>query len=243
MGCVNTAARKRTRHYNRNEEAYLRVPTSQTSFARWTVTSGMVCIPSACCFAMSNGRSSASSWRGLLAEAASLYRNFYAQYATLARFHAELNIPLPSRFQMAVDFTLNEDLLAALAADEPNAAEVQALLEQVRQTGIPLDTVTLEFAFRRTVERAARHFEVDPLDSQRLRRFSRVVGVCPALPFSTNLWAAQNIYHRTRQAHQSRAAKDAALDVQSWRAALNVLGNRLGFEGELVHAESLAAAE
>lgn len=42
-----------------------------------------------------------------LSEAAALYRNFYAQYATLARFVLELGIPLPARFQMAVDFTLN----------------------------------------------------------------------------------------------------------------------------------------
>jgi alpha-amylase/alpha-mannosidase (GH57 family) len=181
-----------------------------------------------------------------LAEAASLYRNFYAQYATLARFHTELGIPLPARFQMAVDFTLHEDLLAALSADEPNASQVEAILERVRQTGIPLDTVTLEFAFRRTVERAARNFESDPLDMEKLRRFSSVVGLGPRLPFSTNLWAAQNIYHRARRAHsEAPATKRAAHDLSSWRPAMDALGGRLGFERELVqvHTESLAAAE
>ena len=74
-----------------------------------------------------------------LAEAAALYRSFYAHYATLARFHSELNIPLPSRFQMAVEFTLHEELLEVLSADEPDAERVAALLEQVSGAGIPLD--------------------------------------------------------------------------------------------------------
>jgi len=167
-----------------------------------------------------------------LAEAASLYRNFYGQYATLARFITDLGIPLPARFQMAVDFTLHEDLLACLSADEPHASQVQGLLDQVNRTGILLDNVTLEFAFRRTVERAAMGFSRNPRDTGLLERFEKIVSVCPILPFEVNLWAAQNAYHTVRQAwfEEFRVrAEQGDIGAQSWVQTMVALGTRLGF--------------
>jgi hypothetical protein len=168
-----------------------------------------------------------------LAEAASLYRNFHGQYATMARFITDLGIPLPARFQMAVDFTLHEDLLAALSADEPDAKQVQALLEQASHTGILLDKVTLEFAFRRTVERAAEFFGRNPGDAQLLERFDRVVSLCPLLPFQVNLWAAQNTYHAARSARFEEFS-----EAQVWVQAMDALGAKLGFHIEPQTAEA-----
>jgi hypothetical protein len=176
-----------------------------------------------------------------LAEAASLYRNFYGQYATLARFITDLGIPLPARFQMAVDFTLQEDLLTALSVDEPDASQVQALLEQVRRTGIQLDNVTLEFTLRRTIERAADAFGRDPRQRQTLQCFDRVAGLCPLLPFHVNLWAAQNVYHVARKARfdemQARALRGDS-NAQWWLRTMDALGARLGFYIEPQGAEA-----
>ena len=162
-----------------------------------------------------------------LGDAASLYRNFYAQYSTLARFISDLGIPLPARFQMAVDFTLHEDLLTVLSADEPHASRVQALLEQVNRTGILLDNVTLEFAFRKTVERAAEAFKRNPGERHLLERFDKVVSLCSLLPFQVNLWAAQNAYHAVRATRFDEFSK-APLGI----AAMDTLGVKLGFQIE-----------
>jgi alpha-amylase/alpha-mannosidase (GH57 family) len=172
-----------------------------------------------------------------LQEAESLYRNFYSHYSTLARFVRELEIPLPHRFLMAVDFTLHEDLLAALSAAEPDAKRVEALLDQLRRLGIPLDNVTLEFAFRKTVERAATEYEADPFDAERVKRFHDVVSLSPSLPFPTNLWTAQNTYHRARRAYL-RALEGPAAPAQSeaFRLALDALGAKLGFQIEVLAA-------
>lgn len=168
-----------------------------------------------------------------LGEAASLYRGFYGQYATLTRFITDLGIPLPARFQMAVDFTLHEDLMAALSVEEPDACHVQALLEQVNRTGIRLDHVTLEFAFRRTIERAAEAFSRNPHDPQLLGRFDRAVSLCPLLPFQVNLWAAQNAYHAARA-----AGVEGLSEPQGWGHALDTLGAKLGFRIEPRAAEA-----
>ncbi len=161
-----------------------------------------------------------------LAEAASLYRNFYGQYATLARFITDLAIPMPARFQMAVDFTLHEDLLGALSADQPDLCQVQGVLEQIRRTGILLDYVTLEFAFRKTLERAAEAFCRNPKDQHLLERFDKVVSLCPLLPFQVNLWAAQNAYHLVRE---TRSAESREPEAEEWAPTLDALGAKLGF--------------
>jgi hypothetical protein len=131
---------------------------------------------------------------------------------------------------MAVDFTLHEDLMDALSVDQPDPARVQALLDQVRRTGIPLDTVTLEFAFRRTVERAAARFKEDPFDIVRIHRFERVVSLCTSLPFSTNLWAPQNVYNEARELLQNRQADGMTLhELDVLQTGYDTLGERLGF--------------
>lgn len=176
-----------------------------------------------------------------LAEAAFLYRGFYSNYATLARFVTELGIPLPARFQMAVDFTLHEDLSAALSTDEPETNQVQALLDQVNRTGILLDMVTLEFAFRKTVEHAAEAFHRNPDERQLLERFHKVVSLCPLLPFQVNLWAAQNVYHAVREARfEELQAKANGCDsaAQEWVRTMGALGAKLGFYFEPRTAEA-----
>ncbi len=176
-----------------------------------------------------------------LGEAASLYRSFYGQYATLAQFITDLGIPLPARFQMAVDFTLHEDLMAALSVEEPDACHVQALLEQVRRTGILLDMITLEFTFRRSVERAAEAFQSHPDDQRLVKRFDEVVSLCPLLPFQVNLWAAQNIYHAVREARfEELQAKASGGDspAQEWVRTMDTLGAKLGFYFEPRTAEA-----
>jgi alpha-amylase/alpha-mannosidase (GH57 family) len=165
-----------------------------------------------------------------MTQAAALYRNFYGQYATLARFIADLGIPLPARFLMAVDFTLNEDLLTELSREEPDPHRTAEILVQVKEMGVPLDAVTLEFAFRRTIARAGERFRESPQDLERLRSFERTVGISAALPFEVNLWEAQNVFFTVCEGHfaefQRRAeAGDPA--AREWIATAASLGDRL----------------
>ncbi|HTT65894.1 MAG TPA: DUF3536 domain-containing protein [Bryobacteraceae bacterium] len=174
------------------------------------------------------------------AEAATLYRSFYAQYGTLIRFVTDLGIPLPPKFQMAVDFTLNEDLLTTLSADDPDAEEIRRLLEQIRLAGIPLDKVTLEFAFRKTVERAAQTFRDSPGELERVQAFERVLSICPMLPFEVNLWVAQNIFFEVMKAcaeqYRQRAASGDP-EARTWLANATALGERLYISASFLAAK------
>jgi NTP pyrophosphatase (non-canonical NTP hydrolase) len=177
------------------------------------------------------------------AEASSLYRQFYAQYGTLIRYVADLGIPLSAEFKMAVEFALHEELLEALANDQPDPEKVEKLLRQVKSSGSRLHAVTLEFAFRRTVERAAQRFQINPENLDRLRAFEKAVEIGVLLPFEVNLWSAQNIYFEVMENISGRYAERAAAgdeQARSWLAAASSLGTKLSINPNRLAGKVLA---
>ena len=164
------------------------------------------------------------------AEASALNRSFYSQYGTLIRFVADLGIPLSPQFQMAVDFTLQEEILSALAQDQVDPDRIADILEQSTLAGIALDRVTLEFTFRRTLERAAERYQRSQGELATLQAFERAVGICTSLPFEVNLWVAQNIFFEvTRQyapIYRDRA-RDGDTEAKLWLATAASLGAKL----------------
>ena len=95
-------------------------------------------------------------------EARELYRNFHDEHAHLIRFVTDLGVPLPRRFRLAVDFTLNSDLLDAFSTDEIDLNRSRAILDEIKLTGVTPDAVTLEFSLRQTVERLFTKFIANP---------------------------------------------------------------------------------
>jgi alpha-amylase/alpha-mannosidase (GH57 family) len=164
------------------------------------------------------------------AEASALYRQFYTQYGTLIRYVADLEIPLSAEFQMAVEFALHERLLETLSRERPNPERVKKILQQVEHSKTRLHMVTLEFAFRRTVERAAQRFLSDPSRLDELSAFVKVAEICSLLPFEVNLWYAQNIFFEVMENTAGRFAQRAEAgdeEARSWLAAASSLGEKL----------------
>jgi len=170
-----------------------------------------------------------------LREAGALYQNFYGRYATLARFVAELGIPLPERFRMAIDFTLHEEFLSALSADEVDPEKVSAVLEQLRATGITLDAVTAEYTLRKNMERAAHLLELRQDSLESMQHLERVLRVCPLLPFHVNLWLPQNTYYEVMTMHidtMRAKARRGNGEAAAWLKIARAVGEILRVRGE-----------
>lgn len=174
-----------------------------------------------------------------LGEAASLYRSFYNQYGSLARFLNDLSFPIPKRFQMAVEFTLQQDLLDELSMERLDSSRVAQLLDQARRTGILIDHVTLEFALRRNLDCLARNWVESPFDAARMELLDQALQVLPVVPFQVSLWTVQNAVEaaiRTRWRDAGRKGQRGA----AWRAnairlaeSLNLVPPALGIAGEV----------
>lgn len=130
-----------------------------------------------------------------MSETEILYRQIYEQRAPLLRFLKSIRIPLPKEFQNAAEFIVNKDLRRALEGEQVNQERVRDLVQAVKLEGTALDITTLEFAFRKNLERLARQLGATP-DVAALQKLHDAVSLIPDLPFSVNLWMVQNLYYQ-----------------------------------------------
>jgi len=167
-----------------------------------------------------------------LQEAESLYRQIYEPRAPLMRFLTDLGIPLPKGFAAAAEFVVNNYLRLALEQSDIDLQRVIGLLETARLEGVALDTATLEFAYRRSLEGLAVKFAVEPSPSM-LQQFYEVAALLCNLPFSVNLWKVQNIYYDClKRVYPNKRKRQKLGDetARSWVARFDALGRLLGIK-------------
>jgi hypothetical protein len=163
-------------------------------------------------------------------EARALYRNFHDEHAHLVRFVTDLGVPLPRRFRLAVDFTLNSELLDAFSNGEVDLPKSRAILEEIRRTGVKPDAVTLEFALRRTIERLFTKFVANPMEPGLLQRLEETIDLVLSLPFEVRLWDAQNTYYsmmRDYAVQVQERADHGDSEARAWLEGFAKLGDKL----------------
>jgi len=133
-----------------------------------------------------------------LAETESSFRQIYDQRAPLLRFLHSLNIPQPSALRGPAELVINGDLRRQLEHEEIDTERVKQLLEAAAAESITLDSATLEYTYRMTLERLAAAFAQEP-QLVRLDRLNRAAEALALLPFTVNLWKVQNHFYRTMQ--------------------------------------------
>lgn len=130
-----------------------------------------------------------------LEEADAAYRQLYEYHAPMMRFLKDLGIPPPKVLYSAAEVTLNNSLRQAFESDEIDPELVENLLKEVKSEGISLDTDSLEYIFRRNIERMAEAFFENSTDLEKFERWKTAIDILPHLPFKVNLWRVQNIYY------------------------------------------------
>ena len=101
----------------------------------------------------------------------SVSREIYEDEAQLLRFMSDCGIPIPKELKATAEVALNGLLRQALAAPELDRSAIQALLEEMRIAGIPLDQDGLEIVLRRNLEKGAGRFFEEPRNLERLTKF------------------------------------------------------------------------
>jgi alpha-amylase/alpha-mannosidase (GH57 family) len=163
-------------------------------------------------------------------EARAMYRNFHDEHAHLIRFVTDLAVPLPRRFRLAVDFTLNSDLLDVFSAENVDLQKSREILNEIQRTGVTPDAVTLEFALRRTIERLFTRFVADPIEPGLLQRLQETIELVLTLPFQVRLWEAQNTYYRIMQEQAGKVSERAESgdpEARAWLEEFVKLGDAL----------------
>jgi len=167
-----------------------------------------------------------------LGETESLYRQIYDYRAPLMRFLTSLNLPQPSALRGPAELVINSDLRRQLEQDDIDQQRLKQLLDAATAEGIALDHATLEFTFRKTLEKIAAAFAQEPQLAQ-IERLNRATGAIALLPFSVNLWKVQNIlYHFNQRFHGTNPPITLQSDAerQRWLTCLRDLGAKVALQ-------------
>jgi hypothetical protein len=121
-----------------------------------------------------------------------VYRQLYEDHAPLMRYLTDLRIPLPEAMRTTAAYALNSRLRHIFASSEIDAADVQSHIEEATTLGVTLDTTTLEFTLRKTLERQSDAFNAEPDNPAVMARLARLVAVARRLPFPVVFWSIQN---------------------------------------------------
>ncbi len=167
-----------------------------------------------------------------LSRAEASYRHIYGTDAPLMQFVRSLGMPLPNRFRMAADFCLNTDLRAACEMTNLNVPRVKELLAEAARLDIALDSPTIEYALRRTIERLATFLSSSPESLRLIEKLNGAVALARSLPFEVEMWTAQNVFYRILRGVKPEMEKRAAAGDQAapqWLNLFHSLGANLSF--------------
>ena len=165
-----------------------------------------------------------------LEEAEAAYRQLYEHHGPLLRFLKEASGPPPKALYTAAEFVLNADLQRAFENEELNLARIEHLLREARLEGISLETTSLEFGFRKTIERLAAQVAANPSDFGMLQRLEEATTLVNRLPFQADVWKVQNICYNMLltiyEEYQARAQQGHE-EARSWLRHFNTIAQNL----------------
>jgi alpha-amylase/alpha-mannosidase (GH57 family) len=136
-----------------------------------------------------------------VATATETMSRLYDENASLMRFLAAHNVPLPKVLQTMTQFVLTSKLVQALRDDNHSVDDLRATYEEAREWQFELDSEELDHALRNALDRAAQKLEEEPNDVAHLERLIAIAEIVFSLPFHTNIWRAQTTFYRVVQAN------------------------------------------
>jgi alpha-amylase/alpha-mannosidase (GH57 family) len=154
-----------------------------------------------------------------LSEAENLYRQLHEPYAPMIRFLRESGMPVPKAFQKASELMVNVDLQRAFEEEKLNHRHIKALLEEAVALNAKVESQTLEYTYRKNLEKVAGRCAVDPEKRAPYRVLSASLNLARRLPFSLNLWTVQNIIYDILQKVYPRVvlrAEKRDKEAESW---------------------------
>jgi hypothetical protein len=121
--------------------------------------------------------------------------DLYANHASLVHFLNRNKLPQPAALRAAGQFAIQSQLRHALEAAPIDVASAKRLLEQAREDAVTIDYASLGFLADERMHRAMEQLKANPGAAQSVRQALSLATALRVLPFSLDLWQAQNIWY------------------------------------------------
>ncbi len=163
-------------------------------------------------------------------EAETAYLQLYEHHAALMRFISSLGTPVPREFTAAIEYAINSLMRRACSAEVLDEDRIKGLLRETQVSNVALDNTSLEFLLRKRIDSLITTFLAEPSKLEGLASLSSTLRIIQEMPFSVNLWSAQNevyalqngLFQRTR-----RKAQKGDERAQQWVNGYLELSNQL----------------
>jgi alpha-amylase/alpha-mannosidase (GH57 family) len=166
-----------------------------------------------------------------LADAEGVLAGLYESRMALMRFLAGLEVPQPAPFRAVGEFILTTRLERALSEEFPDLEAAELHFREAALTGLRIDRDTVRHAAAGAVERVLAGLSRAPDDPERMEAVLRILEILGSLPFTPDLWAAQNTFFRIQEEGWPRRARRAAEgdgEAVRWVEAIRKIGDALG---------------
>jgi alpha-amylase/alpha-mannosidase (GH57 family) len=149
----------------------------------------------------------------------------YSSHASLFHFLGRNGLPRPAALGVAAQFAMHAQLRRALESDPIDIATIQRLLAQAREDAVVIDHSTLGFLAEQRMHASMERLQRSGGDAETVRSALALATALRALPFSVDLWQAQNIWYSLspRLAGARKEQRDDFLELGN---ALNIRGDR-----------------
>jgi alpha-amylase/alpha-mannosidase (GH57 family) len=157
------------------------------------------------------------------------YRLLTDRFAPLTNFLKDIHAPPLVPLAPAAEFVLNAQLRKQFENGQIDPERVKNLIAEAQTDNVALETDALAYVVKTHFDRLSEMFFKSPEDLDLLQRFANSAALLPALPFSVNLWKAQNIYDQLRANVLPEMKKRGNEESKVWTEKFLTLGEQLGF--------------
>ncbi|HBA55903.1 MAG TPA: glycoside hydrolase [Syntrophorhabdus aromaticivorans] len=159
------------------------------------------------------------------------HRKMYDQSRAIMGLLCETGVPLPRVFLNTAELVLTADLERAFLKQEIDIAGIEGIVAVLKKFGITADSVELEFAARRSLERIMDTLCEEPSNPERLAALERVIRLIQSMPLpEVSLWQTQNTFFRVaRGKYHELVLASKAEATGEWTDLFHRVGEMLSF--------------
>lgn len=158
----------------------------------------------------------------------------YQNSRSLMGFLRDTGMPVPTRFTTTAQISLNLVLQQLFDMPVIDFTRVAAALAELADWELHLDQTALELVVRRRVEEEISFLDRHPDDHERCAQLLRLLQMLDTLPFSVNLWQAQNVCWQMLQRVRLSPVDQSGCPGADGQQALTELASLLNFAPEML---------
>jgi hypothetical protein len=168
---------------------------------------------------------------GTWEEIESSFRHIYEHNYAIMQMIRNMNMPLPKALSAPAEFILNQDICAAIEADDIDLHRLRDLADEAERLSLSLDKERLSFEGSRKIDHLTRRWQESPEDLDLLWSIEKGLEILRMLTPEMDLQQAQNVFFTVaREKYPDMKRKAGAADEKAakWVEHFGHLAQRLG---------------